>query len=148
LFGVNFSDIQYSHVFNNQFNSCTGLSTNIFISNRWSCDHFRRNHRLYIEFNHLYSKKNLRKNPCSIYFIAYNLANVTYVYSSLLGLTLDIGYKIDFNGYNLSICRLYLCIVLLSNCLSPFYLILASIDRISVTSLNALTRQRSTRRLA
>ena len=96
----------------------------------------------------VFMKKTLRKNPCSVYMIAYNIANFIYIYSSLLSLTLDVGYNIDLSAYNLVACRLRLYTVIVFNVLSPFYLILASIDRILVTSPNALTRQRSTRRLA
>jgi len=96
----------------------------------------------------VFTQKNLRKNPCSIYFIAYNLANLIYIYSSLLGFTLDVGYQIDPSLYNLPICRLRIYVGFLFDCLSPFYLILAAIDRILITSPNALTRQKSTRRLA
>jgi hypothetical protein len=96
----------------------------------------------------VFSQRTLRRNPCSVYFIAYNMANFLYIYSSLLSLTLSIGYNIDLSAHILIICRLRLYITILFNCLSPFYLILAAIDRILVTSRNALTRQRSTRRLA
>ncbi|CAF1465618.1 unnamed protein product [Adineta steineri] len=96
----------------------------------------------------VFSQKNLRKNPCSIYFIAYNLANFIYIYSSLLSLTLNIGYKINANIYHLALCRVFLYTVALFNSLSSFYLILASIDRILITSRNAITRRKSTRRLA
>jgi hypothetical protein len=96
----------------------------------------------------VFTQKNLRKNPCSIYFIAYNIANFVYIYSSLLALTLSIGYNLDASKYNLVACRLRLYTNVLSNCLSAFYLILASIDRILVSSPNALTRQRSTQRFA
>jgi len=96
----------------------------------------------------IFTQKNLRKSPCSIYFIAYNCSNFVYIYSSLLSLTLSIGYNIDVSAYNLVICRLHLYVTILFNCLSPFYLILASIDRILITSPNAVTRRRSTRRFA
>ena len=96
----------------------------------------------------VFMQKNLRKNPCSIYFIAYNIANLIYIHSSLLALTLSIGFKIDASVYNLVLCRLRLYTVALFNLLSSFYLILASIDRILITSRNAITRRRSTRRCA
>ncbi|CAF0807250.1 unnamed protein product [Adineta steineri] len=96
----------------------------------------------------VFTQKNLRKNPCSIYFIAYNIANFIYIYSSLISLTLSIGYKIDASIYNLILCRLRLYIIALSNCLSSYYLILASIDRIWITSHNAIVRRRSNRRFA
>ncbi|UJR11520.1 hypothetical protein I4U23_015701 [Adineta vaga] len=57
-------------------------------------------------------------------------------------------YKIDLSSNNLVGCRLIYYCSLLFDCLSSFYLILASIDRVLVTSPNALLRQRSTRRLA
>jgi hypothetical protein len=96
----------------------------------------------------VYTQKNLRKNPCSIYLIAYNIANLAYIYSSLLPITLTVGYNVDSTVSNLNICRLRLYTTILSNCLSAFYLVFASIDRILITSRDALTRQRSTRRMA
>jgi hypothetical protein len=61
---------------------------------------------------------------------------------------LSIGYRIDASVYNLVVCRLRLYTVALFNLLSPFYLILASVDRVLIKSRNALTQRRSTRRLA
>ncbi|CAF1374932.1 unnamed protein product [Adineta steineri] len=78
----------------------------------------------------VFSQKNLRKNPCSIYFIAYNIVNFMYIYFSLLPQTMSSGYNIDYTTSSIV------------NCL------LASIDRTFITSSNALTRQRSTCRLA
>ncbi|CAF2843332.1 unnamed protein product [Rotaria sp. Silwood2] len=96
----------------------------------------------------VFTQKALRQYPCSIYFIAYNVANFLYIYSSLLALTLSAGYSIDAGIYNLIVCRLRLYTVCVFNVLSPFYLILTSVDRIFVISSNALTRQRSTCRFA
>jgi RNase P subunit RPR2 len=96
----------------------------------------------------VFTQKNLRKNPCSIYFIAYNLANLIYINSTTLSVILEVGYQIDASVYNLPICRLRIYVGFLFDCLSPFYLILTAIDRILITSPNALTRQKSTRRLA
>ncbi|CAF3910668.1 unnamed protein product [Adineta steineri] len=45
-------------------------------------------------------------------------------------------------------CRFYYYTTYLFDILSPFYLILASVDRVLVTSTNARTRQKSTPRLA
>ena len=78
----------------------------------------------------VFTKKNLRKNPCAIYFIC----------SPLLQLTMDLGFYIN--------PRLRLYSAVLFNTLSLFYLVLASIDQSSVTSPNALTRRRSIRSLA
>ncbi|CAF0874477.1 unnamed protein product [Adineta steineri] len=95
-----------------------------------------------------FSRKNMRKNPCSIYFIAFNLANFIYINVALLNLILEVGYNISPSASNLIICRLRVYISTVFDCLSPFYLLLASIDRIFITSKNALTRRRSNLGLA
>ena len=83
-----------------------------------------------------------------MYLIAVNVSNFLYIYSSILFVTLSLGYNIDLSSHNIVVCRLVYYSSLLFDCLSSFYLILASIDRVLVTSPSALTRQRSTRRLA
>ena len=77
----------------------------------------------------VFPQKNLRKNPYSNYFIVYNGANFLAIFSLFLPLTLSIGYNVDPSLQNLDLCRLRLYTSTLFNCLSPFYLILASIDR-------------------
>ena len=96
----------------------------------------------------VFTKKNLRKNPCSIYFIAYNVSNLLLIYTSVLSSTLAYGYNIDPSTYSLAFCRIRFYAMFLFDVLSPSYLILASVDRILLTSRNALTRRRSTPRLA
>ncbi len=96
----------------------------------------------------VFTKKNLRKNPCAIYFTAVNLNNLLLIYTSILFLTLSEGYDIDPGSYNLIFCRFQFYTMFLFDVLTPSYLILASFDRMLITSPNALTRRRSTRRLA
>ncbi|UJR24248.1 hypothetical protein I4U23_027215 [Adineta vaga] len=96
----------------------------------------------------VFNQKNLRKSPCSVYFVAHHFANFVFIYSSLLPTTLNLGYGIDFSTRHIIICRVRLYITILSNVLSPLYLVFASIDRVLITSPNALTRRRSTRRFA
>lgn len=96
----------------------------------------------------VFTQKCLRKSPCSIYFTAYNVAILILIYTSFLPITLEIGYNITPTVYNLFLCRLRIYSTFLFNCLCPFYLLLASVDRVLVTSPNARTRQRSTHRLA
>lgn len=95
----------------------------------------------------VFGQKSMHKNPGSIYFIAFNIANilllwfvfVPFIYSHMTGFDLSI--------FNLIYCRsqIYMLNVLLI--LGSSYLVLASFDRVLVTSRNALTRQRSTIRL-
>ncbi|CAF0863268.1 unnamed protein product [Adineta steineri] len=96
----------------------------------------------------VFTQKNLRKSPCSIYLIAVNIANFLYITLSLLLLILTTGYGIDPTKSNLFMCRFNYYTTYLFGILSPFYLILASFDRVLATSSNARTRQRSTPRLA
>ena len=96
----------------------------------------------------VFTQKVLRKNPCSIYFTAYNVAILILIYTSFLPITLEIGYNVTPTVYNLFLCRLRVYTTFLINCLCPFYLLLASVDRVLVTSPNARTRQLSTHRLA
>ncbi|CAF0789351.1 unnamed protein product [Adineta steineri] len=92
----------------------------------------------------VFTKKNLRKNPCAIYLIAYNISNLLQIYTTMLLAILSTGYNIDPTLYNLGFCHFRYYTKFLFTILSPSYLILASIDRILITSPNALTRQRST----
>jgi hypothetical protein len=80
--------------------------------------------------------------------MAFNISNLICIYSSFLPSTLNVGYNINQIGYNLILCRLRLYTAFALNCLCPSYLIFASIDRVFITSRNALTRKRSTRRRA
>ncbi|CAF4058421.1 unnamed protein product [Adineta steineri] len=96
----------------------------------------------------VFSKKTLRKNPCSIYLIACNVTNFLLIYISILIATLGTGYSIDPSAHSWIVCRLRYYITLVCDVLNPSYLILAAFDRILVTSRNALTRQHSTSRLA
>ena len=96
----------------------------------------------------VFMRKELRKNPCSVYLAAFNISNFLLIYTSILFSTLSLGYKIDVSAYSMGLCHFRFYTIFLFDILSPFYLILASIDRILITSRNALTRQRSTVRLA
>ncbi|CAF1047102.1 unnamed protein product [Adineta steineri] len=92
----------------------------------------------------VFTKKNLRKNPCAIYLVSCNIDNLLQIYTTMLFVILSDGYNIDLSLYSLSFCRFRYYIQFLSTVLSPSYLILASIDRILITSRSARTRQRST----
>jgi hypothetical protein len=82
----------------------------------------------------VFTKKNLRKNPCSIYLVAFNIGSFLLIYTSLLYAILANGYKIDPSLYNLGFCHFHVCTILLFGVLNPSFLILASIDRILITS--------------
>ena len=96
----------------------------------------------------VFAQKNFRRSTGSIYFIAVNITNLLFIYSLVLALTLSIGFNIDpasAHGIN---CRLIIYCTYLIDSLNSFYLILASIDRVFVTSSSAHVRRHSTRRCA
>jgi len=95
----------------------------------------------------IFTKKNLRQSPYSIYFIAFNISNVLLIYSSILAMILDVGYD-KSTLYTTVFCRLRMYAVFLFYSLSTQYLIMASIDRVLITSLNASTRRQSSSCLA
>ncbi|UJR17186.1 hypothetical protein I4U23_004081 [Adineta vaga] len=96
----------------------------------------------------IFSKKNLRKNPCSFYFIAYNFANLCQLTLLHIQGMLAYGYNINISTFNDSFCRIDYYLGYVLDILSPFYLILASIDRMLVTSRDARIRRHSTHQLA
>lgn len=94
----------------------------------------------------VFTKVTLRKNPCTICFVAVNIFNFAYFYLGLLPTTLAAGYNIDPSVTNISYCRFrYYIGEVLAGGIS-ICLILAAIDRTLITSPNAGTRQRSTHR--
>ena len=96
----------------------------------------------------VFGQKNARKEPCAIYFIAASMVNLLYTYGVIALTTLTVGFRLQFSSRPELHCRLALYLAFLFDGLISFYLILASIDRTLVTSLSALTRRRSTARLA
>ncbi|CAF5018735.1 unnamed protein product, partial [Rotaria sp. Silwood1] len=94
----------------------------------------------------VFSQKSLRKNPCATYLVVGNIFNLLFINSLLLSITLEVGYNIYFNSKNIVLCRLCYYTSLFSNVLSSYCFILASIDRVFVTSPHFSTRQRSTLR--
>ncbi|CAF5015745.1 unnamed protein product, partial [Rotaria sp. Silwood1] len=85
-------------------------------------------------------------NPCATYLVVGNIYNLLFINSLLLSITLEAGYNTYFTSKNIILCRLCYYTSLFFNVLSSYCLILASIDRVFVTSPHVSTRQRSTLR--
>jgi hypothetical protein len=96
----------------------------------------------------VFTRITLRKSPCSICFVAGNIIDLMFLLLSFIPTFLGTGYGINPGAQNLTYCRSIYYIGLILSSLGPSYLILASIDRTLITSRNAGTRKRSTRRLA
>ncbi|CAF1090810.1 unnamed protein product [Adineta steineri] len=95
----------------------------------------------------VFTKNTLRKNPCTICFIAVNIINLLYFYFGLLPTILSSGYNIDPSINNIVLCRLRYYFAYVFACWLSSCIILAAIDRTFITSPNANTRRFSTRRL-
>jgi hypothetical protein len=96
----------------------------------------------------VFTSSTLRKNPCAICFVAMSTVNLLYLYLGLLPTILQSGFNINPGASNIVFCRSFYYIDLILAGLGPTYVIVASIDRTLVTSRNAGTRRKSTRRLA
>lgn len=96
----------------------------------------------------VFARKRLRKNPCSVYLICLNTANLLYVHSFVILLILSVGFDIDIPSLNDFNCKSAMYFTALFDSLSFSYLIQASIDRTMITSINVSTRRQSTRKFA
>jgi hypothetical protein len=96
----------------------------------------------------VFTRRKTRKRPSSLYFVALEISNFLYIYSSFFLIELVYGYNINLATSNLVCCRLSMYASFLFDILISFYLIMASIDRVLITSSNLLIRTQSTRRLA
>ncbi|CAF4176893.1 unnamed protein product, partial [Adineta steineri] len=95
----------------------------------------------------VFSRRSLRKQPCSIYFLGASIASLFALYSGLLSRLLS-GYNLDISIYNDSISNLrfftaYWCLTVLA-----WFLVFASIDRYLGTSRLAYRRNFSHRYIA
>lgn len=95
----------------------------------------------------VFAQKAMRQNPASIYFIAYSIANLIRLWESLF-LAIMTYHGIDPVNRDVSFCKIHFYIQFVFFMLTPYYLILSSIDRVLVTSSDRRTRERSTIRLA
>ncbi|CAF1097142.1 unnamed protein product [Adineta steineri] len=92
-------------------------------------------------------KISLRKSPCTICLVAVNIVNLAYLFFGFLFTVFVLGYNSDPSTSSIIFCRFRNYMSFILTCCEPSCLILASIDRVLVTSPNAGTRRRSTRRL-
>ncbi|UJR32692.1 hypothetical protein I4U23_020151 [Adineta vaga] len=96
----------------------------------------------------VFSQKSWRKNVCVFYFKIFLLYNTVLLNSATLGLILNIGYKLNLQNFNIILCKGYFYMSFLFATLSPTILILASLDRLLISSQNIDTRLYSSKRLA
>ncbi len=96
----------------------------------------------------IFWKKTWRKKVCVFYFNIYLLSNTCFINSTVLGSILNYGYNINLQNSSVVLCKVFFYVAFLFAILSPTILILASIDRLLISSQNVDTRFYSSKRLA
>ena len=96
----------------------------------------------------VFAEKGARKSACLFYLLAYLASNLVLINHSILMTTLNLVFGIDPSVRSVTYCRIKYYFAFVFDTLSNSFLIMASFDRILITSANASTRMRSTRRFA
>ncbi|CAF1576158.1 unnamed protein product [Rotaria magnacalcarata] len=96
----------------------------------------------------IFSRKPWKKNVCVFYFITFLILSCIYLNSIILGTALINGFDINVQNSNALLCKLFHYVGIFSSTLLPTVIILASIDRLLISSQNVDTRLYSSKRLA
>ncbi|CAF2577895.1 unnamed protein product [Rotaria sp. Silwood2] len=96
----------------------------------------------------VFMRKAWNKNVCVFYFLVSLVLSSMYLNSTILGTALINGFNINVQNSSVILCKLFFYVALLSSTLLPTVLILASIDRLLISSQNVETRLYSSKRLA
>jgi hypothetical protein len=95
----------------------------------------------------VFSRKSLRKNPCSIYFCSASIVSLLALYSGLISRLLG-GYNLDLTTWNSILCKLRFYFYYVDVALLSWFLVFASLDRCLCTSRLVYRRNFSRRRIA
>ncbi|CAF1051769.1 unnamed protein product, partial [Didymodactylos carnosus] len=93
-------------------------------------------------------RKSLRSSPCSLYFLASAINNFFVLYFSLITRLLSDGFSIDPTSNSMAFCKIRYYFSYIFFALSPYFTVLASIDRYCVSSSNPNIRRFSNRTVA
>ena len=89
----------------------------------------------------IFLQPHLRRNPCSIYLLAYTVASICWVDFVALTSSLGIGFSVDLGTQSVGACRIRTYAVYVTINLLPDLLILAAFDRTCVCSRKITIRQ-------
>ena len=84
----------------------------------------------------VFSRKSWKKNVCVFYFKICLFYNSCYINSTIIGLIFTTGFKINLQNSNIILCKMYFYVSFLLSTLLPTVVILASIDRLLISSQN------------
>ena len=96
----------------------------------------------------IFLKKSWRKNVCVFYFLVCLFSNTVHINAVLLGSIFLNGFNINLLNSSVVLCKLYYYLVYVFSFYFPTVLILASVDRLLISSQNVDTRLYSSKRLA
>jgi hypothetical protein len=96
----------------------------------------------------IFTRRTLRTNPCSLYFLASSINNIFVLYVAALTRLLSSGWKIDPSNSNSLLCKLRIFFVYSSLCLIQWLMVLASFDRLFSSCHTVRYRNFSSLRLA
>jgi hypothetical protein len=96
----------------------------------------------------IFFKKSWRKNVCVFYFNICLINSTIFLNSTLIGSIFTLGFNINVQNYNVVVCKLFYYVSYVTSTYFPIILILASVDRLLISSQNVDTRLYSSKRLA
>jgi len=96
----------------------------------------------------IFTRRSLRQNPCSIYFLALSINNIFVLYVVLLTRLLSSGWNLDPTTTNNILCKLRIFFAYVSLCLTQWFIVLASIDRFLSSCHTIRYRQLSNKSIA
>jgi hypothetical protein len=91
----------------------------------------------------IFSQRNLRSNPCSLFFLVSSIANLSYIYTGLTTRMLT-GWAIDLTATIGWLCKLRTFVLYTSRTVALWLIALAAADRWLSSHVNARYRQMST----
>ena len=94
------------------------------------------------------SERHSRRSPCALYLFAYLISNLILINHTVLMSTLNLGFNINPAAYSQFYCRLKFYLAFVFGTVPTYFLLLASFDRVLVSSVNVNLRLWSTRRVA
>ena len=77
----------------------------------------------------IFTRRSLRTNPCSFYFMASSANNLFVLYVVLFTRLLASGWSLDPSSSSDALCKLRMFCAYISTCLTQWFVVLASIDR-------------------
>ena len=96
----------------------------------------------------IFSKRSWKKNICVFYFKVYLFSTSSYNNWNILASIFTSGYNIQLQNSSDIFCKIYIYLSYLFASICPTVLILASFDRLLISSQNVGTRLYSSKRLA